>query len=80
MPEVNTCVSSIASSMNRLLAFAKMLSLMSTPSIRNTLSKANAPPIWSCPVFGVLSVRFGAISATSCGVRPTGRMSTSAFR
>ncbi len=38
-----------------------------------------APAIWSWPVFGVLSVRFGANSATSCGERPTGSTSISAF-
>ncbi len=38
MPEVRIWVSSIASSMKRLLAFPNRLSLMSTPSSRNTLS------------------------------------------
>ena len=38
MPEVSTCVSSMASSMNRLWLVPKMLSLTSTPLIRKTLS------------------------------------------
>ena len=38
MPEVSTWTSSIASSMNRLFGWPSTLSLMSTPSIRNTLS------------------------------------------
>ena len=57
-----------------------MLSLTSTPSIRNTLSNAKPPEIESCPAFGVLSVRPGESSAMFCGVRPSGRPSTSSLR
>jgi hypothetical protein len=38
IPEVRTCVSSMASSMKRAFGLPKRLSLMSTPSRRNTLS------------------------------------------
>ena len=52
MPEVRTCVSSMASSMNRLFEVPNRLSLVSTPSIRKMLSKAKAPPTAICPTFG----------------------------
>jgi hypothetical protein len=38
IPDVRTCVSSMASSMNAKWADPKRLSLMSTPSTKNTLS------------------------------------------
>ena len=43
MPDVSTCVSSIASSMNRFCGFANRLSFTSTPLIMKMLSKAKAP-------------------------------------
>jgi hypothetical protein len=72
MPDVRTCVSSMASSMNTLFAVPNRLSFTSTPSTRNTLSYANPPEIVTCPTFGVLSVSPGANSAMRAGVRPTG--------
>ena len=51
----------------------KMLSFTSTPSIRNTLSYANAPDTVTCEPLGVLLVRPGASSATRNGLRPVGQ-------
>ena len=52
---------------------------MSTPFNMNTLSNAVDPPIVTWLAFGVLLVSPGASSAMSCGRRPTGSTSTSAF-
>ncbi len=71
-PDVSTWTSWIASSMNRALGWPSTLSLMSTPSIRNTLSYANAPLTVTWLLLGVLSVRPGATSASANGVRPVG--------
>ena len=63
MPDVSTCVSWIASSMNRFCGVAKRLSLTSTPLIMNTLSNANAPLMTTWFELGARSVSAGAIVA-----------------
>src|SRR5262245_55562964 len=63
MPEVSTCVSSIASSTNRFWGFANRLSLMSTPLIMNTLSYAKPPLMTTCVAFGLLVV--GAVDSVA---------------
>ena len=60
IPEVRIWVSWMASSTNRFCGVAKMLSLMSTPLIMNTLSNAKPPLITSCCAFGEFSVKAGA--------------------
>jgi len=47
MPDVSTCVSSMASSMNTVCAAPNRLSFTSTPSIMNTVSYAKPPEIVS---------------------------------
>ncbi len=59
IPEVSTCVSSIASSMNRFCGDPNRLSFTSTPLIMKMLSKAKAPWIATCPALGVLVLRPG---------------------
>src|SRR3954469_14632742 len=66
----------MASSIKMLLAVPRTLSLISTPSIRNTLSYANAPEIVICELLGVLSVTPGVNSVVRNGVRPTGNFDT----
>lgn len=74
-PEVSTCVSATASSMNKLSKSPKMFSVMSTPLIMKTLSKAKPPLIVTCPVLGVLSVTPPASSTIADGFRSTARLS-----
>ena len=62
--------------MNRLFAFPKRLSLMSTPLSRNTLSYAKEPAIATCPAFGVLVVSPGARAAMAARFRFIASLST----
>jgi hypothetical protein len=63
MPEVRTCVSSIASSMKRFCGWANRLSLMSTPFTMKTLSNEKAPLMTTVCAFGPFSLTAGASCA-----------------
>ena len=76
-PEVSVCVSAMASSTNRFCGEPRGLSLISTPSILNTLSNANAPLIETWAAFGVIVVKPGESCAMPTRVRGIARTSTS---
>jgi hypothetical protein len=59
IPDVRTCVSSMASSMKRLCGVPNRLSVTSTPFTMKLLSNAKAPLIEICPTFGVASFTAG---------------------
>ena len=72
MPDVSTCVSSIASSMNRLFGGAEEVVVDVDAVDQEHVVVGEPPAIVTWPAFGVLSVRPGASSAIVNGVRPVG--------
>src|SRR5260221_4004695 len=75
---VDTFVSWIASSMNRLSAWPRRFSLTTTPLTRYWLSNERAPDIMMLPL-GPLPATPGASSTASFTARPTGSRSIAAF-
>src|SRR5712671_2994296 len=78
MAPVDTFVSWIASSMNRLSACPRRFSFTTTPLTRYWLSKESAPAIMMLPL-GPLAATAGASSTASVSARPTGRRSSASF-
>src|SRR6185436_3418967 len=82
IPDVETVVSWIASSMNRLTGCPRRFSVMATPFSMNTLSYAIAPAIVndpSPPVVppGPVGLTFGAEATAACSVLVLGRVDRS---